>query len=55
MRTLHRYSLHGHAISAGAHALVGMFASQVHAGLYRRSPAGTPAYQIEGAKMSHAQ
>src|SRR5579862_8662054 len=37
MRTLHGDTLHGHAISVGAQAPAGIFASQVHAGLYSRS------------------
>ena len=40
MRTLHGDTLHGHSISVGAHAPVGIFASQVHASLYSRSARG---------------
>jgi hypothetical protein len=38
MRALHGHTLHGHAVPVGAQAPVGIFASQVHASLYRRSP-----------------
>src|SRR5579872_281562 len=37
MRTLHGDTLHGHSISVGAYATVGIFASQIHASLYSRS------------------
>ncbi len=40
MRTLHGYTLHGHSISVGAQAPVGIFASQVHASLQGRSTRG---------------
>ena len=40
MRTLHGDTLHGHSISVGAQAPVGIFASQVHASLYSRSARG---------------
>jgi hypothetical protein len=40
MRTLHGDTLHGHSISVGVQAPAGIFASQVHAGLYSRSARG---------------
>src|SRR5271155_4471149 len=40
MRTLHGDTLHGHSISVGAHAPVGIFANQVHASLDSRSARG---------------
>src|SRR3984893_11084037 len=40
MRALHGDTLHGHSISVGAQAPVGIFASQVHASLYSRSARG---------------
>ena len=40
MRTLHGDTLHGHSISVGAQAPVGIFASQVHASLYSRAARG---------------
>src|SRR5580704_8107100 len=40
MRALHGDTLHGHSISVGAQAPVGIFASKVHASLYSRSARG---------------
>jgi hypothetical protein len=37
MRTLHGNPLHYHLISMGAHALIGIFPSKIHASFYRRS------------------
>ena len=37
MRTLHGDTLRDHSISAGAHAPVGVFPSQIHASLHRSS------------------
>ena len=34
MRTLHCDALQGHTISAGTHAPIGIFTSQIHAGFY---------------------
>ncbi len=34
MRTLHGNTLHGHSISVGAHAPIGIFTSHIHASLF---------------------